>query len=151
MTTYPNFRQWMEEEQFRGQLWSDDETGVSYHVEALEKIASKITSLSNIPIRMLIDASGKVPGRSDEADDDPAFFQRVHGLDLKQYQSGNYPPIMVAKTGGEWIIIDGRHRVVNFIRLLGQAGQDIKKATIRGYVFDMDNPQVLQAMQVTRR
>ena len=115
-----------------------------WNIDVMMDYAVKNLKLQQIPLELLLE-NGQLPGSSDEPDDSPDFFARVKGLGLPQYESGQYPPVLIVhekQSDGEYWVADGRHRIVNYLDLLKKNSQSYKGKTIKGYIIDLDDPSV---------
>jgi hypothetical protein len=128
--------------EYKGQFFDLDYRHNIKVTDAL-KLAKKICKIKRIKVNDVISMQGTLPGHSDEPDMSPEFLERVSGLDLEAYDKNKYPPILIIRDKGSYSIADGRHRVVNYIQLLKDAGRNVNPATIQAYVLDLDNPKIM--------
>lgn len=135
-------------ESYEGQIYSDTDGSNSYKVDLLIKLGEQGKLGPAIDFRLnnlLVD--GHVEGDSDEPDDSEHFFKRVEGLTLKQYQQGNYPPILVGKRNNEYHIIDGRHRTVNLLNIIQKNNLNTSTHTVKSHIIDFDDPQQVRIVE----
>lgn len=120
------------------QIYGDLE--VAHDVQDLLDYAKQNQRVVSIPLKILIRNTPPftLPGDSDEPDGSVDFRNRTSGLTLRDYTEGKkFPPILVMKQkSGEYMVADGRHRVVNFVNLLRKANKNPLNFSIKGYVLD---------------
>ena len=136
--TMKTFKQFIAEKQF----YADDKR--EWDVDRVWSIVVRNFRVQKIPLEWLVDSTGHLSGDSNEPDETEEFFDQVRGLDLRAYRRGKYPPILVLKEhndDGEYSVADGRHRTVNLLYLLRNAGIPYQSQTINGYVVDMEDPR----------
>lgn len=113
---------------------------VAHDVQDLLDYARHNLPVVTVPLKTLIENKPpfKLPGDSDEPDNSEEFRRRVSGLSLRDYIDGKkYPPILVIKKeNGEFLVYDGRHRVVSFVRLLQMANKNPLIYGIKGFIMD---------------
>jgi hypothetical protein len=125
-------------------VFDDKRKTKTYRTHILEHIAKTHSKVHHIPLRRLIDAEGEIPGQSVDTDHTKKFKDHVKGLDLKAYFDGKYPPVLMIQQHGDLRIINGRHRTVNLLDQLKEAGHDVNspKAKIRARILNLDDPKI---------
>ncbi len=116
------------------QIYGDALT--AYYVDDIIDYVKKSHRLQRIPLTLIVNSDGNIPGDSDEPDNTPEFNARVKGLSLRDFDSDLYHPVMIIKDGKEYHVADGRHRLVSLIKQLKIAGRNIKNETVKGYLIN---------------
>ena len=115
------------------QIYGDAFT--AYYVDDIIDYVKKSHRIQRIPLQIIVDSSGNIPGDSDEPDNTPEFNARVKGLSLRDFDANLYHPVLIVKDGKEHHVIDGRHRLVSLVKQLKIAGRQLKNETVKGYLI----------------
>ncbi len=120
------------------QIYGNMET--AWHVQDIIKATRNIPP-QKIPLTSVLGKGPdyKLDGTSDEEDHTPEFRNRTRGLSLRDFINGDYEPVIIEKNDkGGFDVVDGRHRVLNFLSLLLRTGKRPENYSIIAKIMDKD-------------